>query len=212
MPFIGNDIVDLDLPDNRKKIPDRRFLDRVFTADEQKFIAQHAQNAALVWALWAGKESAYKALSKSVPGIPSIPRRYRVVFSVAAADKIIEKGGRSVWNGAVETPAGSVLCRVLLTPDYVHCLAIAGGCLSDERLIQRVLRWNQNEDLSAGLRRMAIERLAFAGEVCPSAIEIVRQQTPKGLGPPRVFVNGSRSATDITLSHDGRWGAFALFG
>lgn len=220
MPHIGNDIVDLHLPENREKIRDRRFLDRVFTAEERAFIEQRPEDGhALLWALWAGKESAYKALGKNMPDISSAPRRYRVVFSVLAPDgnngsdghvQKIRSDKDSIWTGTVETPAGNVSCQALLTPDYAHCLAVAGGCLPDERIVSHILKWKQPENPSAALRRSAIIHMAGAAAVDPSAVEIIRYQTPKGLGMPCVLINGRRCATDITLSHDGRWGAFAL--
>ena len=210
MPYIGNDIVDLDLPDNREKIRDRRFLERVFTSEERVLIERTpAGGNTVLWALWAGKESAYKALSKSTPDIPSTPRRYEVRFT-APLNHCLQSEGNVTWSGVVETPAGQVACQALLTPDYVHCLAVAGGCLPDELVIARVLQWDDDEDLSATLRRAAMRCIADAVKIRPSAIEIIRHLTPKGLGPPCVLVDGQRCAADITLSHDGRYGAFAL--
>jgi phosphopantetheine--protein transferase-like protein len=210
LPCIGNDIVYLDLPDNREKIRDRRFLDRVFTSEERTFIKQWPENGnAVLWAFWAGKESAYKALSKSMPGIPSTPRRYEVRFA-AALNHCFQSEGNVTWSGVVETPAGQVACQVLLTPDYVHCLAVAGGRLPDEPVIARVLKWDREKDISEALRRAAVRHIAAAAAACPSAVEIIRHLTPKGLGPPCILVDGHRTAMDITLSHDGRYGAFAL--
>lgn len=221
MPHIGNDIVDLDLPDNLEKIRDRRFLDRVFTDSERIFIEQYQEygNDAL-WALWAAKESAYKALSKGTPDVPSTPRRYRVDFSVLAPDGTKSSDGQvqkigpnkdSIWTGIVKTPAENVFCQALLTPDYVHCLAVTGGCLQEKRMISQVLKWNEQQDPSVTLRRAAIQRIADTALLNPSAIEIKRHPTPKGLGPPRVFVHHQPSTIDISLSHDGRYGAFALW-
>jgi hypothetical protein len=207
---IGNDIVDLALPDNREKIRDRRFLDRVFTAEEQYFIKQyHGHSNSVLWALWAGKESAYKALSKSTPDIPSTPRCYEVRFT-APLNHCFQSEGNVILSGVVETPAGQVTCQTLLTPHYVHCLAVAGGCLPDEQIIARVLIWDDDEDISTTLRRAAMRCIADAAKVRPSAVDIIRHTMPKGLGPPCVLVDGQRCATDITLSHDGRYGAFAL--
>lgn len=221
MPHIGNDIVDLDLPDNLEKIRDRRFLDRVFSDSERNFIEQHQDHGNdVLWALWAAKESAYKALSKGMPDIPSTPRRYRVVFSVLAPDGTDSSDGQvqktgpnkdSIWTGNVKTPAGNVFCQALLTPDYVHCLAVTGGFLQEKRMISQVLKWNEQQDPSVTLRRAVIQRIADTALLNSSAIEIKRHSTPKGLGPPCVFVHNQPSTIDISLSHDGRYGAFALW-
>ncbi|MBE0557548.1 MAG: 4'-phosphopantetheinyl transferase superfamily protein, partial [Proteobacteria bacterium] len=68
MPGVGNDVVDLNEPDNRGKSGDDRFLGRVFTAEERELIARAAAPNTLLWSLWAAKEAAYKAVSGDDPG------------------------------------------------------------------------------------------------------------------------------------------------
>jgi len=38
--FVGNDVVDLTHPENKGKSQDQRFLNRVFTTDEQNLISK----------------------------------------------------------------------------------------------------------------------------------------------------------------------------
>jgi len=58
--MIGNDIVDLDAasiqPNRRRK----RFLDKVFTDEEQSLIFHSKGGFKMAWLLWSMKESAYK--------------------------------------------------------------------------------------------------------------------------------------------------------
>ena len=80
MQHVGNDIVDLTNPDVRRKSQDTRFINRVFTQGEQEQIFGSTNPDVMLWALWAGKESAYKIVSKSYPAVPSVPRAYNVSF------------------------------------------------------------------------------------------------------------------------------------
>lgn len=209
MPAIGNDIVDLTTPENRNKSRDRRFLDRVFTPEERAFIGPAEQPEAILWALWAGKEGAYKAISKINPGVSSVPRRYHVRFLKGDPKTCLVSSQEAILSGLVETPAGEVFFRTLLTPQYVHCLAVTGTCLS-EKLIFQVLDLQDQPDLSASLQRTVVRRLSSLLGIHPSTIEIQRPRTPLGYGPPRIFVEGEETELDISLSHDGRYGAYAL--
>lgn len=214
MPTIGNDIVDLKAPENRGKSRNRRFLERVFTPEEQAIIQGAAEPDAILWAIWAGKEGAYKALSKQNASIPSIPKRYAVTFSEGDS----QKGGRReeretdiVLTGLVNTPVGAVSFRTVWTTGYVHCLAARGASLLDSRIIVTISEMGGESDPSLGLRREIIGRLASLLNTRPSDIEIRRLRTPQGYGPPYVLVKGEPAAIDISLSHDGAYGAAAFF-
>ena len=58
--MIGNDIVDIAFAKNESNWKRPRFLDKIFTIKEQKYIAEAQQPEMMVWLLWSMKESAYK--------------------------------------------------------------------------------------------------------------------------------------------------------
>lgn len=62
---LGNDIVDLADGRHAGKASDRRFLDRVFTPKERETIRASPAPDRTLWMLWAGKEAAFKTLSKA---------------------------------------------------------------------------------------------------------------------------------------------------
>ena len=78
MLVIGNDIVDLTVPENRGRSGDRRFRARVFTAAEEEWIDAAAAPDTMLWMLWAAKEAAFKAALKLRPGLTFRPREYAV--------------------------------------------------------------------------------------------------------------------------------------
>lgn len=62
--MIGNDIVDLESARRESNWRRPRFLEKVFTSEEQVLINQSAEKDLIVWVLWSMKESAYKIISR----------------------------------------------------------------------------------------------------------------------------------------------------
>ncbi len=58
--MIGNDIVDLTFAKIESNWKRPRFLDKIFTPQEQKYILESQQSEKMVWLFWTMKESAYK--------------------------------------------------------------------------------------------------------------------------------------------------------
>ena len=199
------------MPENRNRSRDRRFLHRAFTPDEQALIGRMSKAPdAVLWALWAGKEGAYKAVSRHNPGISSAPRRYQVRFLADDPETGLDCSGEAVLSGFVQTPAGEVSFQTYFTPQYVHCLVVTGGDLPDDRLIFHVLHRQGPSDHSDMLRLAAARRLSSLLAIDPALIEIHRSRTSTGFGAPCILVAGRKSEIAISLSHDGCYGAFAL--
>jgi hypothetical protein len=133
-----------------------------------------------------------------------------VKFLEKHGDACLHTGGDALWSGMVDSPAGEVSFSTLFTDRYVHCLAVTGERLTDQMVISQVVNLGNLTDASHTVRRAAIGRLAAILDVSPPHIEIRRSPTPRGYGPPHVFMDGRSADIDISLSHDGDYGAFAL--
>lgn len=213
MPTIGNDIVDLKAPENKGKSRDRRFLARVFTPEEQAVIKEAIDPDAILWAIWAAKEGAYKALSKGDDLLPSIPRRYIVIFSGENQHLNDRRANADeeeiILTGEVHTPAGPVSFRTLWAAGYIHCLVIADAG-NDTKIFEHVWDFKGDTDPSNELRQAARTSLASLLGVRPTDLEIRRLRTALGDGPPQVLLKGCPTDVDISLSHDGVYGAAAF--
>ena len=64
---------------------------------------------------------------------------------------------------------------------------------------------------SAAVRLGARADLARALAVDEERLEIVCDPGPTGRRPPRVLLNGLRTAADVSLSHDGQWIAWVIW-
>ena len=202
MPPVGNDIVDLAAPGNLGKSGDSRFLGRVFTAEERTLIAGAARPDALLWALWAAKEAAYKAVSHGDPSVCSIPRKYRV---------FLEKGNvartAACLVGKVFTPRGELVLRVTLAADWLHAL-VAGSEAALDRLCRHVEELDGADDPSVFIRGRLLREIAHFLGCAADDLSVVKD--PNGPGAPRVLLCGRLHSKELSLSHDGRFAAFAF--
>lgn len=221
MPHVGNDIVDLTQSTAKKKSRNIRFLNRVFTPDEQDFILSSSAFPELrLWCCWAAKEAAYKAISKACPDIPAIPKLFPVSIdpeghedSETESPDIQGLFFPRLSAGSVLTPAGRCWIRIEYRHTYLHCLAFthAPDTLSVFRHVHYLsssLQGGRAPDTEAG--RLAA-RFYLAGLLSEhfEDLEIVRQQKGSSAAPPRVFCRGRLLDVDISLSHDGLFLAHA---
>ena len=205
LPGLGNDVVDLKDPENIGKSRDDRFLGRVFTAGERELIASVPSPDTLLWSLWAAKEAAYKAVSSADPAVCSIPHRYRVVLEAEdATRKIVRLAGKVI------TPRGELVLEVAVSADWVHALA-AGAEEALKRICRRVKRLEGGKGAvnpSAFVRGALLREIAHRLDCPVGDLSVVKN--PDGLGAPRVLFRGDLLAAEVSLSHDGRFAAFAF--
>lgn len=138
---VGNDIVDLGDPAISRTHP--RFALRVCTAEEQRAIAESADPKRRLWAVFAGKEAAYKAAVKL--GLePGFAHRRFVVS--ASLDR-------------VDFGAHTFALRVIDGEDWVHAIvgeATLAGVARGESAREPLLR-------ALAMTHLAIEREPRAG-------------------------------------------------
>jgi hypothetical protein len=211
MQYVGNDIVDLTTPYVREKSRDVRFVTRVFTENERTLISGASAPDQMLWSLWAGKETAYKVMQKMNPGITAAPGRYGVTLR---EPECIGTDGHLCARGVVDTPDGSVPVMVTRGTDYIHCI----GTLDDESLLRSVIgrvgTLNDSHEtparISASVRAFAKGAIARCMNCDQDAVSIVRSASERGFGPPIVYINDHKSDVDISLSHDGKFIAYAV--
>jgi phosphopantetheine--protein transferase-like protein len=199
---VGNDIVDLADPENIGKSADERFCRRVFNAEELSMIAGSDRPDSFLWMIWAAKEAAYKAISRMYPVVCSIPRRYPVVLETAA-----HAGSVTPLKGKVRTPLGDVSVHVFIEVQALHAIAF----LNVEDLTGIVFRVERVDvkggDPSGFVRKILLEEIA-SRLGCPVGSLSVFKEKKRPWAPFISFREG-RLPIEISLSHDGRFVAFA---
>lgn len=185
---------------------DSRFPKKVLTAAEIEFV-QNAQNPAqALWSFWACKETAYKVIKKIRPDASFLPRQWEVCLSPPARhfiDAIV-----------LVSENQTIYSRLFLDDDYVHCVGSEVVTALD-KVIREVIKLSagNNGETEKGysfLRECASRKIAQHFHLNSSDLKIEREQINTELQPPHVLKGDSRLAIDLSLSHDGRFGAYAF--
>ena len=188
--MIGNDVVDLDDPEGRAAARHPRFDGRVFDETERVLIEASPHPERTRWLLWAVKESAYKAARKEAPRTVFAPSRF-VVRLDGDARACVTVGARRFH---VDLVAGA---------DHVHAVSRSAGD-PPATLSTVVARPPEISVWSDSVRWLAIATLSRLLAVEPEDLAIRRDGRI-----PTLWIRGARSAADLSLSHHGRFVAFA---
>ena len=209
--------MDLNDPHNMGKSRNLRFVNRVFTLSEQELIFDSAKPDTMIWALWAGKVSAYKIIKKCYPYASSAPRLYEVHLDRGDENRNSADfpAAGSTISGFVDTPHENVHIKIFITSDYVHCIGTTSSLEEIDSLVWHVDRISPDSELLSDYEstfvRKALKRhlLAYCNRD-KKDIDIKREKGPHSLGPPFVCFNGKPAELDISLSHDGLFTAYAF--
>jgi 4'-phosphopantetheinyl transferase superfamily len=189
---VGNDVVDLADPETRLSGLHPRFDERVFCVAERAALEASRSRHLLHWALWAAKESAYKAQKRLEPETVFSPKEFEVELSpLPAADGAAV--GRVVHRGDVFD------LKVRLVGAVVHAVAT-----SEDEADARVL-WTTEDaqgDPGVAARRLAASSIGSALGLDPADLRIVGR-------PPVATFRDRRFELGVSLSHHGRFVAFA---
>jgi hypothetical protein len=191
---VGNDVVDLTDPETRLCGLHPRFDERVFCAAERAALEASRSRHRLHWALWAAKESAYKARKRLEPEAVFSPKEFEVELS-----PLPTAGGGGVAVGWVFHRGDVFELEVRLDGASVHAVATS----EDEagaRVLLRVERALCDPGVAA--RRLAATAIGSALGLDPAGLRIVRR-------PPVAIDWGRRIEVGVSLSHHGRFVAFA---
>jgi phosphopantetheinyl transferase (holo-ACP synthase) len=185
---VGNDVVDLTDPSVLRHHEDAGFVARVCADDERARIG----TARDLWALFAAKEAAYKALVKlgASPGFGH--RSLRVAPGRASV----------TWRSLrLELSVGG-------DDEHVHAVAWSAGAAPTARVVRSDACDGESARARAVLRALVAEHLGCE----PGSLDVVREPAPlawDGFGPPRIARCGATLDVDVSLSHDGRFAAAA---
>ncbi|MBR9915713.1 MAG: 4-phosphopantetheinyl transferase family protein [Algicola sp.] len=187
--MIGNDIVDLRqaAKDSNWKRP--RFLNKIFTAKEQLIISTSENKEHMVWLLWSMKEAAYKAYVRETKHRFFNPKR-------------IECQLGSTHQGTVCIDEKLYDLKSVITSDYVHSVATNAETKHLEVHLFKLPVFSQSETVKAKV----IHQLSCNKGIDSGAMEIKKT----ALGIPNVFFKNEQILQALSISHHGKYGAFAM--
>jgi len=235
---VGNDVVDLAQPRTRGRSSDERFVARVLAPAEADAVRRAGDPDLELWCRWAAKEAGYKVVSKLIGAPPPfVHRAFEPVWeeggAVAhtAADHVVVRRGvvryaghtvpvtveraGSTLHAVAHAPREGLPLRVSVVP-RVASLDDTGvaWAASREELTSRLTPREADAVYSlasAAVRVGARGELAALMGVDEARLEIVCAPGPASQRPPHVLLDGQDAEADVSLSHDGRWIAWALW-
>ena len=189
--MVGNDVVDLRDRSVVKGPRHPRFDARVFAPSEHRALRESDEANPLRWAFWAAKEAAYKVAKKLDDAAVWSPVRFVVHIDASGA-------------GRVEHEGRDISVRVEKDAERVHAVA-SDTTASLSRVRARVARLPApGANPSEAVRALACEDLAGVLERGAELLEIARRGRI-----PVLRVAGEDAALDLSLSHHGRFVAWA---
>jgi len=217
---LGNDIVNLSIERSKLKHLDQRFLNRVFTTNEQNII-QHAKSTSnkskIFWAIWAAKEAAFKAYKKHHPKLIFSHRKFDVKFDInSPVANLNNNNDHFSVTGTVCHENKLLTVTWQFNEHTVHCIAVL---LDNNKIFTDWNKINYNLFIINPINHIeeSLETRFYAKQYLVSCgfdeqIEIIRTSTIvhgiKYYEPPMLFIKDQPLTTiEISLSHDHGWGA-----
>ena len=190
---VGNDVVDLADQETELSRLHPRWGERVFRPAEREALEASRSRHLLHWALWAAKESAYKARKRLDPKAVFSPLEFEVELSCLSATGAGFAAGRAVHRGQV---FGLEL--------RVHGASLHAVATSEDESGALVL-WGVDEargDPGTAARRLAAAAIGSGLGIGPADVGIAGRPPVATLRDPGIQIS-------VSLSHHGRFVAFA---
>jgi len=193
--LVGNDVVYLHDPESQPEALHPRFDARVFSSGEREALGTSGSPHSLRWSFWAAKESAYKVAKKLNAAVRFMPRDFLV--------RPVAEGWALVLH---ET--GSFEVRLERTDEWVHAVATptSANGLSTHRSVGAGIEplGAPGADASRTVRELARADLSSRMNLPPRLVRIAADR-----GIPVALWRNLRLPVDLSLSHDGRFVAWA---
>lgn len=188
--MVGNDVIDMGDREVLQGPTHPRFDLRVFAPEERAVLAASGQPDRMRWMLWAAKEAAYKLARKLDPQVVFSPSRFLV--------KLTAPG-----RGTVRHQARRFAVRLAETGKALHALALEEEAPAG-RLVWAVEARRRGTDPSRAARALATGVLAEELGLAPETLRFGRRDRV-----PSIRAEGLAEPLDLSLSHHGRFVAFA---
>lgn len=190
--MIGNDIVDLTLAASGPHWKTQRFLDKVFSAEEQQLIKDAEDNLRAIWLLWSMKESAYKCHIQCNQ------------FHFFAPTKIACQLSSNL-NGLVSINNTTYYTFTQITKNFIHTISYSSASsevLSDFGRLEDVSYKIQHNES----RRSVLNVFSSLLNIDIDNLTIKKTET----GVPFLYKHNVKQSIPLSITHHGYYYGYAL--
>ena len=194
--MIGNDIVDLALAKAESNWKRPRFLDKIFTEKEQRYIHEYPRPDKMVWLLWSMKESAYKLQVQLYKKRFYAPKKFACTVL-----KLNEKDSQ----GKVICDDFTCFTQSEISNQFVYSISRLEkkeGYLSQTFLLNNSNLKTQHEVVYS---RAKMQFAELSGE---SIDQIILKKNDHGI--PCFYLKKDKLNIAVSMTHHGNYGAFAI--
>ena len=181
--MIGNDIIDLSLAKTESNWKRRGFLEKQFTANEQKLILAAKNSFVLVWKFWSMKEAAYKVYVQQNELRFFAPKKFNCLLTS-------EKKGFVHFEDQIFYTSSTV------TQNYIFTVA------SLEKATEAYSKFVLPQTIDIMIKIKLEELTTF------SAIEIEQKKSKNGA--PFYYYKNILLTRSCSITHHGNYGVFSL--
>ncbi len=190
--MIGNDIVDLKLASIQSNWNRNRFLNKVFTKQEQELIKSSINPFKMVWLLWSMKESTYKVY---------VQQNLQQFFNPKKLQcKLI-----SETEGTVKVNGKEYITKSEINNDFICTIA---SLKNDKNIVNTTFKLDDNS--YATQHKESYKKLIdIASKKWKRPIKDFYIKKNK-VGVPKLFLNSKELLTSFSISHHGHYGTYVI--
>ncbi len=183
--MIGNDVVDIAKAKRDSNWERPRYLNKIFTKKERRYISTSENKTEIVWQLWSMKEAAYKLYTQLHPSRFYAPNQF--------CCDIDDTLGKVSYNGF------SCIVKTHIQNEYI----VSEARLTSEEFNSAVIKIDESSNHRT-LNNKVIEEVASAFSLSKNDIEIHKDS----YNIPTIHYKNDQIF--ISLSHHGNFGAYAF--
>ena len=189
--MIGNDIIDIKETKLSTSWNRPRFIEKIFTLEEQELISNSTDPFTTVWHLWSMKESAYKVFIQANGDRFFNPKRIECTLDN------LKTGQVKIGNSTLKT-------NTLTNSDYIF----STSTFDDTGIITRIFQLNQSNInyQSVFMHQQVLNDIATSNSLNGEELKIQKNKA----GVPKVYYKNKQLNTFITITHHGNFGAYSI--
>ena len=188
--MIGNDIVDIAEAKQKSNWERPRFLDKLFTLNEQQLIQNSDHSFLMVWRLWSMKEAAYKLYTQLKPGRFYNPKQFKCDI-----------------NGLEGTVSYKSFRCYVKTNITLHYIISEARLIATDMISQSIkLNYSATKYQSDTVKDLLLSKIAAQYEISKNDLKLEKSE----FGVPFVSQNLKKLNIRISISHHGNYGAYAI--
>lgn len=197
MYLVGNDIVDLQHPDNQNKASNIRLLKKILTPLEILTVQQAANPNTMLWLLWSCKEAAYKVAIKM--GIQPFNDATQISIDFNNTNNLLYCGTAVVKNIQCFT-------KTILSNNYAYSIASKQPCIFNK--IQGTII-NIKSCKNNTIKTQLLQHIAKIYNININNLSI--QKNANTQIPFIQYKKQPLLQFDISFTHDGKWAAYIYY-